>query len=88
VQVINKYRATRTKVRKPRGKLGRDVLSTKRPINSFLKFSAEMRSSGQIDPNKAPQGVNKCTWAARQAGARWRAMSDEEKKVHSCFSFT
>ena len=96
VTLINKYRKTGTKVgtkagtstRKPR-KLGPDVLSpTKRRTNSFLKFSVEMRSTGQIDSSVAPEGVNKAAWFAKLAGARWRAMSDAEKKVRSCFSFT
>lgn len=87
VQVINKYRTT--KVRKPRHKLGPDVLSTKRRrINGFLKFSIEMRSTGQIDSNVAPEGANKLIWFAKEAAARWRALSDAEKKVRSCFSFT
>jgi len=88
VQVINKYRKTGTKPgTKPR-KLGPDVLSTKRRLNGFLKFSIEMRSTGQIDSSVAPEGVNKSTWFAKLAGARWRAMSDAEKKVRGCFSFT
>ena len=77
-----------TNTRKPR-RLGPDILSpTKRRLNSFLRFSVEMRSTGQIDPSVAPQGVNKATWFAKAAGARWRAMSDAEKKVRGCFSFT
>lgn len=89
VQVINKYRTTGTKARKARSKLGRDNLATKRrPVNGFLKFLAEMRSTGQIDANAAPEGSNRATWFTKEAGARWRAMSEEQKKVRGCFSFT
>ena len=88
VQVINKYRTTGTKARRPRSKLGRDPLATKRrPINGFLKFIAEMRSTGQIDLNMAPGGVNKATWFTKEAGARWRVMNEEQKKVRRRFSF-
>lgn len=86
VQTINKYRTTGIK---PRSKLGRDPLVTKRrPLNGFLRFIAEMRSTGQIDPNAAPEGSNKATWFIKEAGIRWRAMSEEQKKVRSCSSFT
>jgi hypothetical protein len=86
VQAINKYRTAGTKAH---NKLGRDPLSTKRrPINGFLKFSADMRSTGQIDPSKAPEGANKATWFTKEAGVRWRALSEAEKKVRSCSSFT
>lgn len=86
VQRINKYRTTSTK---PRSKLGRDTLATKRRLNNpFLKFIADMRSTGQIDANLAPEGTNKATWFTKEAGARWRSMSEEQKEVRSCFSFT
>jgi hypothetical protein len=88
VQAINKYRTTPTKSRRARTKLGRDLLTPKRrPVNGFLKFLAEMRSTGQIDPNAAPEGANKVTWVAKEAGTRWRAMSETEKQVRGRSSF-
>lgn len=79
VHAVNKYRTTG---KKSRVKLGPDQLSTtRRPLSGFLKYLRELRTTGQIDPNAAPEGVSKVTWLAKEAGARWRAMSDAEKKV-------
>ena len=87
VQVINKYRTT--KARKTHHKLGPDTLSIKRrPLNGFLKYLAEMRSTGQIDTSTVPEGANKTIWIAKEAGARWRAMTEAQKKVRGRFSFT